>query len=70
MLKRRPTDQSHTCRPPDAFLDWTHQRRLQEGTESNGYRGTESLHLFTTHCFASVYVSWGWGGGGITKPGP
>ena len=39
MLKHRPTDRSHTCRPPDAFSDWTHQT-VQEGTESNGYRGT------------------------------
>ena len=39
MLKHRPTDRSHTCRPPDVFSDWTHQL-VQEGTESNGYRGT------------------------------
>ena len=39
MLKNRPTDRSHTCSPPDAFSDWTHQT-VQEGTESNGYRGT------------------------------
>ena len=29
-----------TFRPPDAFSDWTHQTGFQEGTESNGYRGT------------------------------
>ena len=42
MLKHRPTDRSHTCRPPDAFSDWTHQtvQTVQFGTESNGYRGT------------------------------
>ena len=39
MLKHRPTDYSHTCSPPDAFSDWTHLT-VQEGTESNGYRGT------------------------------
>ena len=39
MLKHRPTDRSHTCSPPDAFSDWTHQT-VQFGTESNGYRGT------------------------------
>ena len=39
MLKHRPTDYSHTCSPPDAFSDWTHQT-VQFGTESNGYRGT------------------------------
>ena len=40
MLKHQPTDRSHTCRPPDVFSDLTHQT-VQEGTESNGYRGTE-----------------------------
>ena len=42
MLKHRPTDRSHTCRPPDALSDWTHQTAdgSQEGTKSNGYRGT------------------------------
>ena len=42
MLKHRPTDHSHTCRPPDAFslgLD-APQQTVQEGTESNRYRGT------------------------------
>ena len=39
MLKHRYTDHSHTCRPPDLFSDWTHQL-VQEGTESNSYRGT------------------------------
>ena len=45
MLKHGPTDRSHTCRPPDAFADWTHQT-VQEGTESNGYRGTGPGELF------------------------
>ena len=42
MLKHQPTDRSHTCRPPNAFSDWTHQtvQTVQFGTESNGYRGT------------------------------
>ena len=39
MLKHRPTDRSHTYIPPDAFSNWTHQT-AQQGTESNGYRGT------------------------------
>ena len=39
MLKHRPTDRSHTCIPPDAFSNWTHQKAQQQGTESNGYRG-------------------------------
>ena len=39
MLKHQPTDRFHTCSPPDAFSDWTHQT-VQFGTESNGYRGT------------------------------
>ena len=38
MLKHRPTDRAHTCIPPDAFSNWTHQT-AQQGTESNGYRG-------------------------------
>ena len=29
----------HESRPPDVFSDWTHQT-VQEGTESNRYRGT------------------------------
>jgi hypothetical protein len=36
-------------------------------TESNGYCGTESLHLFTTGCFAFVYVSWAGGGVGASQ---
>ena len=42
MLKHRPTDHSHTCRPPDAFsrIGRTTEQTVQEGTESNGYRGT------------------------------
>ena len=39
MLKHRRTDRSHTCRPPNTFSDLTHQT-AQEGTGSNGYRGT------------------------------
>ena len=39
MLKHRPTDRFHTCIPPDAFSNWTHQT-AQQGAESNGYRGT------------------------------
>ena len=39
MLKHRRTDRSHTCRPPNMFSDLTHQT-AQEGTGSNGYRGT------------------------------
>ena len=37
MLKYRPTDRSHTCRPPNAFPDWTHET-VQESTKSNEYR--------------------------------
>jgi hypothetical protein len=39
MLKHRPIDRSHTRIPPGAFSSWTHQT-AQQGTESNGYRGT------------------------------
>ena len=45
MLKHRPTDRSHTCRPPYVFSDWTDQT-VQEVTESNGYRGTGPGELF------------------------
>ena len=37
MLKHRLYDRSYTCRPPDAFSDWT-QHTAQKGAESNGYR--------------------------------
>ena len=50
MLKHRPTDRSHTCSPPDAFSDWTHLtvQTVQEGTESNGYRGTGPGERFSS----------------------
>ena len=39
MLEYRPADRPHTCIPPNAFSNWT-APDCQEGTESNGYRGT------------------------------
>ena len=39
MLKHWPNYSSHTCRPQDVFSYWTNQT-VQEGTKSNGYRGT------------------------------
>ena len=39
MLKNPSSDRSHTRIPPGAFSHWTHQT-AQQGTESNGYRGT------------------------------